>query len=368
MIGVRYVSAAKNPSGYGNAARQFITALFIAGVNVTCETISQMSENTDYGITGKIRESLEERDIEYKVNIIHLTPDLYPDYKEKGKYIVGHLFFETNKLPREWIEPCNEIDELWVGSEKQAEMIKNSGVTTPCYVFAQPIDITLAYENIQPFEIDKPRDFTFYSCFQWILRKNPRGLLEAYWKEFEGDDKVTLLIKTYRITYTKEEYQLIKNEIAQWKKELGLKHYPKIYLSHQVLTERDMMRFHKIGDVFINPSSGEGWNRVMQEAMLLGKSTITTDNGGITDLMTSRYYHKVESHEVQAKISPSIPWYTSYMKWWELDETSLRTNMRNLYENKDTKASLAQQFIIDNFSYQKVGEAMKKRLEFILRI
>lgn len=368
MINVRYVSAASNPSGYGSAARNFITALFVAGVNVTCETISQMPENTDYGVTGSIRRSLEDRSISNDINIIHLTPDLYPVYMDKSKYNIGHLFFETDRLPEEWIKPCNKMDELWVASEQQAEMMRRSGVKTQMYCFGQPIDVSLAYENISAFEIDQPKDFIFYSCFQWILRKNPRGLLRAYWKEFTKNDQVTLLIKTYKTTYIQSEYEKIKDEIISWKSELKLKHYPKIGLVHQVLTDKEMLRFHKIGDVFVNPSSGEGWCRPMQEAMLLGKPAISGDSGGITDLLTSRHYYRVESKPVAAEVSPSIPWYTAGMNWLEIEESSLRKAMREVYEAKTNKAEDGKKFIVDNFSYQAIGHQMRKRLEVIVRV
>jgi len=368
MIGVKYCSSSKSPSGYGGAARQFITALFVSGVNVTTESITQTPESSDYGITGNINKSLENRDIDYQVTICHLTPDLYPNYREDGKYNIGHLFWETDRLPREWVKPCNQMDEIWCASEKQSEMIKHSGVTTPVFAFSQPIDVTMAYENIRPFTLNHPSDFTFYSIFQFIPRKNPRGLIQAYWKEFEGNDAVTLLLKTYRITYVDKEYQIIKNEIEKWRKELKQKHYPKIYLLHKVLNEKEMMRLHKTGDVFIQASSGEGWSRPTQEAMLMKKPVISTGNGGITDIMSNVYYHHVPSNEKPVVVSSEIPWYQIGMNWWELDEKMLRANMRNLYEQngKSKKAKLAQQYVIDNFNYQIIGNQMRKRLEEIV--
>lgn len=367
MKAVKYISAASNPSGYGSAARQFITSLFVAGVPITCETISQMSENTDYGITGAIRKSLEGLDTDYRITICHLTPDLYPSYREDGKYNIGHLFWETDRLPREWVKPCNQMDEIWCGSEKQAEMIKRSGVKTQCFAFPQPIDTTIAHEIIKPFTFNLPTDFTFYSIFQFIPRKNPRGLIQAYWKEFEGNDTVTLLLKTYRITYLEKEYQIIKNEIETWRKETKQRHYPKIYLLHKVLNEKEMMRLHMTGDVFVNSSSGEGWNRPMEEAILLGKPVITTTNGGITDGIPSSMYHAVTSHVTPVTVSSEIPWYQSGMNWWELDEKSLRMSMRNMYEQKgkSSKTKFAQQYVIDTFNYQTVGLAMKERLKQI---
>lgn len=366
MISVKYLIP-NDPSGYGQANRMDITALWTAGVNVTVEPIKQMSEQSDYGIAGDLVKRLTYRDIPYKIKITHTTPDLIPDYKEDGIYHIQRLAWETDKLPREWVKPLNSCDEIWVMTEPQIEMVRNSGVSTPCYVFAQPIDTTIANEKIRPFELNHPRDFIFYSCFQWIPRKNPRGLLHAYWKEFEGNDKVTLLLKTYRITYIEKEYQIIRAEIEQWRKELKQKHFPKIYLTHKVLSDQEMMRFHMTGDVFVNSSSGEGWGRPTQEAMLLGKPVITTTNGGITDTMSSLMYHAVTSGVTPVTVSSEIPWYQAGMSWWELNESSLRKQMRTLYEQKgeSDKTKLAQQFVIDNFSFQKIGQQMRERLESI---
>lgn len=364
MIGVKYAFS-NDPSGYGSAARQFITALFVQGVNLTLEPIKQMVESSSYGLPESICKPLINRNIPYSIKIIHLTPDIYPDYMEKGKYNIGHLFWETSHLPKEWIEPCNKMDEIWCASEQMVAMIKKSGVTTRCYAFPQPIDVTKSLETIKPFQTEQERGFTFYSIFQWILRKNPRTLLRAYWQEFMDDDNVTLLLKTYRITYLDKELQLIKEDINAWRKELNQKHYPKLMLVHKVLSDDEMFRLHKMGDVFINPSSGEGWNRPLQEAMLLGNPSISGDNGGITDIMTPNLYYKVESTEKKVEQQPFIPWYTPDMTWKEIDEEDLRRQMRSTFEHKATRkqtAKLAQDFVVSHFSYQDVGASMGKRL------
>ena len=365
MIGIKYTSAWCNPSGYGSAARAFINALYIAGINLTLETVSQMGESTNYGTAGSICKSLENRDIDYKIKIIHLTPDLYPIYIEKDKYNIGHLFFETNKLPEPWIKSCNMMDEIWTASEQQASMIRNSGVTVPIYSFPQPIDINL--ENLPPLKTQYEKDFYFLSIFQWITRKNPEGLLKAYWKEFTGNDNVTLVLKTYRVTYSEQEYELIKQEIEQWRKELNLKHYPKIYLVNNLLTEKQIIQLIKMSDCYVSASSGEGWARGTQEAMLYGNPVISGDNGGITDYITD--YFKVESKSVRATTQSFIPWYTSEMFWKELDEDSLRKQMRAVFSDFPSAKQVAvkSQEAVCEMSLDKVGKMMLNRLNEALR-
>jgi len=369
MLHVKYVSAWGDPSGYGAAARSFINALYIAGVNITLETIAQMPESTQQGVTERICRALQNRSIPYTTVIIHLTPDAYPIYREKNKYNIGHLFWETDRLPKEWITPCNQMDEIWTASEQQAEMIRKSGVTIPIYAFPQPIDAIKGFETVAPYRTNPLAGFIFYSIFQWILRKNPKVLLSAYWKEFTGKEDVALLLKTYRITYVEQEFDLIKDDIRAWKKELKLDHYPKIFLSPSLLTDAEMLRLHVTGDCYVNSSSGEGWSRPMQEAMLLGRPVVSGNNGGITDYLSETQYFPVESHSVIAETASWIPWYTTDMSWRALDEDALRKQMRYVYDNTK-QATLtgrkAQTFIVDNFSYQTVGEKLKQRLSEIV--
>ncbi|MCK9371078.1 glycosyltransferase [Candidatus Dojkabacteria bacterium] len=361
---IRYLMA-NDPSGYGAAARNDVHALYVSGVPITTEIIKQMGENTDYGISGLIANALQNRDIDYKIKILHLTPDLYPRYIEDGIFNIGRLFWETDRLPKEWVQPCNLMQEIWTASESMAKMITDSGVTTPVRWFPQPIDTSKLSERIQAFETQYPKDFTFYSIFQWIMRKNPRTLLRAYWKEFEGNDAVTLLLKTYRVTYQPSEYELIKGEIQTWKNELKLDHYPKIYLVDKLLKDSEIYRLHKMGDCFIQPSSGEGWSRPTQEAMLMGKPVISGNNGGITDYLTPYHYYKVESKSVQATMQSFIPWYVSEMSWKELDEDSLREQMRIVYNEHgkaEKTAKKAQDYVCENLSLDKVGQLMFNRI------
>lgn len=370
-MNIRYISSSLSPSGYASAARADITALFCSGVTIMCENIQQTAETTNYGLEGDIMKYLQRRKIPYKISIIHLTPDCYEPYMEKGKYHIGRLIWECEKLPQLWIEPLNKLDEIWVATDKQVEHLKSNGITTPAYAIPEPIYTQRAEESIEPFQLSEPKDFIFYSIFQFINRKNPRGLLRAYWKEFQHDEKVTLLLKTYRVNYSESEYTLMKNEIESWKNELSLPSYPKIYLVNNLLTDEQVIRLHKTGNVYVSPSSAEGWNRPMQEAMLYGNPVISGNVGGITDYVSDSHYFRVNTHKTHASVQSHIPYYTENMEWYDLDEDELGKQMRFVYEQNqeaEKKSEAAKDYVVKHFSFQTVGDSMKKRLEEIEKI
>lgn len=369
MLSIKYTGTVLDPSGYGQSNRVDVMALFVAGANLTVEPLQQTQFRTNYGVQENIMSYLTGRDTPYKIKILHITPDLYPKYMEDGIYHIGRLVWETDKLPKEWVEPCNKMNEIWTTTKSIAEVIKSSGVTVPIYTFGEPIMVQDANEKIAPFITKYKKDFTFYSIFQWIERKNPKTLLRAYWKAFEGKDDVTLLLKTYRNSYEETEFETIENEISLWKKELGLKKYPKIFLVKKLLKNSEMKRFHMMGDCYVNPSSGEGWCRPMVEAMLYGKPAISGVTGGIADLTND--YYQVDSKKVSVKVQTWIPWYKDYMKWDEIDEKKLMEAMLDVYYNRERATEIAknaQNFVIDNFSLQTIGSKMMLRLHEVEKI
>jgi len=199
MMKICYTGSWSDASGYGEANRNYIAALHAANIDVTTERVSQVSESTNLGWMGQLCKRLENSFDDYSVKVIHLTPDIYHLYMEQGKYHIGHLFWETDKLPKSWVAPCNRMDEIWTASEPMADVIRGSGVTVPIFAFPQPIELI---NQVAPTPHD---NFHFYSIFQWTPRKNPAALLEAYWKAFEGNDNVTLMLKTFRLNYSRAE-------------------------------------------------------------------------------------------------------------------------------------------------------------------
>src|SRR3990167_4119516 len=96
---IKYVGPALDYSGYGEANRHDIGALVAAGVEVTTQIPIYSLELSDYGWLGELVRSIEHRELGYRVKILHTTPNVYKQFMEAGKYHIGRVFWETNKLP-----------------------------------------------------------------------------------------------------------------------------------------------------------------------------------------------------------------------------------------------------------------------------
>ena len=368
MIKIRYCGSTPDNSGYGDANRADIASLFLAGGDVSVEAESQTIAKVPTGWVGELCQSLENRDIDYKIKIVHLTPDCYPRYLEEGKYHVGRLMWETNLLPPEWIAPCNKMEEIWTATKEQAEVIKNSGVKVPIYVFPEAVDISLAEKQMEEFVIPNFTGTVFYSIFQWIERKDPHSLLTTYWKTFEGVDDVVLILKTYRVTYSEADFKKIKDDITRWKNSLKLKNYPKVLLVQELFDGRKLWQLHKTGGVLISTSRGEGWNRPAVEASLLGNPVISIDRTGFADIFPKDIFYPVTCAEAPVITQSWIPWYQKEQVWFNINTQDLSRTMMQVYKDQEEvrlRGTKAQNWVKDNLSYHKVGQAMIERLEEI---
>lgn len=368
---VKYCGPARDYSGYGEANRHDIAALVSAGAQVTTQIPVYCLEISDFGKLGEIATKCENLPMHYTSKIIHTTPNVYRSFMEPGKYHIGRAFWETDKVPLDFAQNLELMDEIWTGSEFNKRAIKNAGVTKPIFIIPEAIDTELPFK-IDPYKTPQieEKNYTFYAIFEWTERKNPKALLEAYWREFEYTDNVTLVIKTYVDNFTPDKKKEITDSIRIIKKRLGLKRYAPIGLYKNLMDRHQIYRFHSSFDCFVSAHRGEGWGIPQMEAMFMGKPIISTNCGGI---------HEYLQDGVDAKLIPytMVPigensrnkqWYTSDQNWAEINIDELRKAMRWAYENQKEAEEMgkkARETVISKFSLETVGKQMIKRLNDI---
>jgi glycosyltransferase involved in cell wall biosynthesis len=368
-MNVKYISSALDYSGYGEAARHDIGALLNAGIELTLQVPSFVNETADFGVMGEMVRAHRDKEIPYDVNIIHLTPDQFGKYHEKGKYNIGRLIWETDRIPPVFVENAECMDEIWTASEYNRQAIIESGVTTPVYVISEAIDTTVDPNNFKAYKSSADGRYTFYSIFEFTERKNPEALLKAYWNEFSEKDNVALVIKTYLDSFSVAKRIEITQAIGAIKASIGKKKFAPVYLYREMMSREQIYRFHKSFNCFISTHRGEGWGVPQTEAMLMGKPIISTGCGGIHDFLTNNIdsyllpYTKVPVDNTRNK-----QWYLSNQKWAQVSQDDVRETMRKVYNNQVEANDIGQRgrsTVLDKFSFENVGKQMRERLEEI---
>lgn len=374
-MNIKYVGAARDYSGYGEACRHDIAALLDAGINLTAKIPKYTLEIADFGKIGQKVNDVEDKPMVYDIVILHTTPNVYPQYMEQGKYHIARAFWETDRLPRDFainIQACNEV---WTGSEFNKEAMKRSGITKPIYVIPEAIDTEIQEDKIGLYlpkhDNFSESSYTFYSIFEWTERKNPAALLTAFWEEFEKTEGVSLVIKTFLDNFISLDKKIeIDSYIRRLKKKLNLTRYAPVFLYRNMMDRKQVYRLHKTFDCFVSAHRGEGWGIPQMEALLLEKPVISTNCGGIHEYLTNGLNAFLPSYKLVQLVenNRNKQWYTNDQQWADVNIDELRRAMRFVFDNKEEAKKMGiegSKLVKEKFSTKAVGELMKKRLEEI---
>lgn len=366
-----YLGPCFDYSGYGEANRHFIAALNESDVDIMVKTVSYVSEMSDFGDIGVTCRALSDKKNDYNIKILHVTPDEYYKHKEPDKYNIGHLFWETDRLPDQFVKACNEMDEIWTGSPTNAEAIENSGVKVPIFVAPQPIEIDR--KKAEPYKLPDQDEgmFLFYSIFEWSERKNPEALLRAYLEEFSEDDNVGMLVKTYMNNFQETNMKQVRAKIKAMRYSYG-HDGAKIFWVKHLMDRWQMDRLHATGDCYVSAHRGEGWGIPVVEAMLSGHPVISTGYNGVHDYIPSDVGIMLDYEMVPVNNSRNRDWYTRRQNWANVDIDHLKVSMRQMYEEHQEnpkqfkkQGEAAREFVKTTFNFKRVGNLLQERLEEI---
>lgn len=367
-LNIKYCGSALDYSGYGEANRHDIAALVSAGIEITVECPKYTVELADFGELGSMVGALTNRKLDYNIKILHTTPNVYGRYYEQGKYHIARAFWETDRLPPDFVSGLNIVDEIWTGSRFNKEAMVSSGIKKPIFVIPEAIDTNKP--DVKPYIVSGQELFKFYSIFEWTERKNPCALLEAYWREFEHTEGVGLYLKTYVDNFTLAKKLEIDEQIKKLKAKLNLSRYADVYLYRDLMDRQQVYRFHQTFDCFVSAHRGEGWGIPQMEALLMGNPVISTNCGGIHEWLTDGVDALLVSHKLIPIVenSRNRQWYTADQKWADIDVEELRKAMRVIFTDKNAREKIAksgQQIAHTLFSLENVGRMMFERLEQI---
>ena len=349
------------PTGYAISSRALVTALDRQGVYVSYrylygpETVFPPPEPDDSGSYGI--NTIRGRKLLPKVpQVVYGQGDMF--HANFGAYKVGFTMLETDRIPADWVRQGNQMDEVWVPSEFNAETFRASGINKPIHVI--PLGVDPDYFN--PGIARRPLTgvYTFLSVFEWGERKAPELLLRAFNEEFRADERVILLAKVINVDPGVD----VEREIAN----LGLDPAGgRVHLSlNQFVPTYQLGVLYRSADCLVLTTRGEGWGMPVIEAMACGVPVIATDWGAHCDYMTADNAYPLPVKQLVPAVA-KCPYYTGF-RWADPSYPDLRRLMRHVFENQAearNKGERASQEIRASWTWDHAASRIIERLDSI---
>jgi glycosyltransferase involved in cell wall biosynthesis len=270
----------------------------------------------------------------------HNLPDLF--VRDRcSKHRIGYTIFEMTGIPQLWVSPCNEMDEIWTGSDYSKNAFVSSGVKVPVHVLPHAIDIE-RFRSAVPWRIENKRAFTFLSVFDFTPRKAWQDLLRAYWTAFEQQDDVCLILKVFFSDFSEESRADIIRRILRYRESLKFHDRAPILIYGHDVRASDMPGLFKAADCYVGVSR-EGFGLPYAEAMAAGIATIGPEVGGTREFMNPensllvRYVGDERISDEMMRLNPMF----DGLSWAKHDWEHLAEQMRLVVSDSGLRRRIA---------------------------
>ncbi len=336
-------------SGYGSHSRDILMALWDS------QKFNISLLPTGWGMTSISLNSLslkEKEALNFMVNnrfhtsspFIFVHVGIPTEFQKIGKINIGITAgLEADKIPQSWVSACNNnVDLVIVPSNFVKNTFISSGVTTRVEVVEEGVNTDLFNEKEGVIEglLDEVETPLNLLCTgQWLHggeREDRKGiglLINTFLKTFEHDKTTGLILKTFTNNNSTVDYELTKERLQEFK---GSIKYPKIYLIHGNLTDKEQASLYKHPKVkgYVSLTSGEGWGRGISEAVACNLPVAVTGWGGHIHYLNSNYTKFIDyTLGLVSKSALMTGIFTSDMMWAYPDEKDARKKMKDLIEN-----------------------------------
>jgi ADP-heptose:LPS heptosyltransferase/2-polyprenyl-3-methyl-5-hydroxy-6-metoxy-1,4-benzoquinol methylase len=361
-LSVIYYGYVFDASGYGEAARAYIHALHTAGVEVSVVDLA----NRERQVNDKLIESLVGRPLTPDFHLFHGIPPQWSRLAFRLPNAVGITVWETDQMPSQWRNALNHVLEVWLPCDFNVATFQ-SALEKP--VFKLPHAILPKSFNGDVPEPDgwlgvRPRDFVFYSIFEWQDRKNPQGAIEAYLRAFAdktAQDDVVLIIKS-----NPGAEVTARATLAQARERTGSQ--ARVELRCAAWSEPQIEALQRRGDCYLSLHRGEGWCYPLFEAARRGKPVVATEYSGPLEYLDSQHHHLVRCEA--GVVKQQYAYYNPQMRWAEPDLEASSRSTRAVYDRRDAareQASKAAPRIEQDYSLETIGAQARGRLLNLLR-
>lgn len=364
--GVNLIGYIKSEHGVGEACRLTADALSKTDIEWSAYDweLNNPSRQNDTTWDHKITTAFN-----HNISIFNINADQMPVAKEYlpeeawNGYRIGIWYWELTEFPDEWKPAFELVDEIWAPTRFIKDNLEK---VSPVPVIYMPPGIAREEpkEQFGRSYFGLPEKaflfLNFFDAFSYTSRKNPTAAVKAFQQSFLPDDmSVGLVLK-------------VNNSLSDDKNIISLKEligeYKNIYLVAKTMTRDEINGLINACDAAVSLHRSEGLGLLCEESMYYGKPVIATNWSGSTDFMTED-----TACLVKYSMIPISEYYGSNAKgqyWADPDIDDAAGYMKKLYEDKnyyDMISQNAKKYIRTKFSPRVCGQAMQKRISYILR-
>ena len=376
-------------SGYGEHCRTVLRAL-----NASKEEYDVYLINTNWGQTGWVHEDNEERrwidslimktvtlGTKQSLNTVHFDlslqiqlPNEWSNMAVKNIGVTAGI--ETTKASDSWTARVADVDRVIVPSNHSKQCFShNEAAKKNIEVVPFPIKDT----EPESLDLDLTTDFNFLSVALWSPRKNLEQTIVSFLQEFK-DDNVGLILKTSIKSGSTIDRHYTRERLTNLLKNFPEERKCKIYLLHGSMTDNQIASLYRDKRIccYVSTSHGEGFGLPMFEAAQAGMPVISPNWGGQQDFLSiEKNSNRKENlsltvkHDI-AEVSDRDLWEDIIIKgskWCYPDTKSLKSRMREAYENPDKQNKRAlklQRHIKKSFTEDKIYATMNKIIKEVM--
>ena len=219
------------------------------------------------------------------------------EHLPRGGVNLAYTMFDSSRLPRRWVDICNQsFDAVVVPVKAVAEAYRSSGVWKPIFVLPVPMDLDCFPLQSREPALGEP--FVFGCVAGYHKRKNHTLLVSAFIDAFGPADKSVELRIHSNLAFP--------GEFEELQRQVEALRAANIRLSCYNLSRAEYIGYLKGIDVFVQVSRGEGYSLPVREAMSLGKPCIISDNTAHQSIAESGLVCALPSTEMDVAIYDEI--------------------------------------------------------------
>ena len=389
-VGVGYYAPWEEPyDGFALHSRRNAMALASSGVAVQLRSLDpggQLQAGAERSRIAKQMEPLLLNEIaQYAAQVYQLVPSaerIEPllqharrDPKVQriiNRYTVLYGVWERMQVGRHTTGLLNGAGQVWVACDANKGMLERCGLdagkckVVPCPYFDD--DPLLGIEGQQR----KPGPPRFYHIGKWEPRKEQHLILGAFLRAFRpGEARLWLKTSAYSPPLGEYPRDAIES-VHRWMDDEPVKENGwtievvnrNVYMIRKALPESQLRDLHRIGDVYVTLSRGEGFDMPAFDSKLAGNAMLYTPSGGPQDFCGE------DDEQVKAtglvECHPFYAW-EDEARYLDYSFEDAVTAMRRAAERVRAGDGIKRRNVdLDRFRAQNVGRQMREHLEELL--